>query len=38
MEGIARIELELPPNGTATARFGRALSAAAKVAGVETVL
>jgi uncharacterized protein (TIGR02231 family) len=33
-DGIARIELELPPNGTKTARFAWELSAAAKVAGV----
>lgn len=33
-EGVARIELELPPHGTRTAVFAWTLSAAAKVAGV----
>lgn len=33
-EGVARLELELPPNGTQTAIFSWELSAAAKVAGV----
>ncbi|MCC6334263.1 MAG: mucoidy inhibitor MuiA family protein [Myxococcales bacterium] len=33
-DGIARIELELPPNGTKTAVFAWELSAAAKVAGI----
>ncbi|MEW6430287.1 MAG: DUF4139 domain-containing protein [Myxococcota bacterium] len=33
-DGIARIELELPPNGTKTAVFSWELSAAAKVAGL----
>jgi len=33
-DGIARLELELPPNGTKTAVFAWELSAAAKVAGL----
>lgn len=33
-DGIARVELELPPNGTKTAVFSWELSAAAKVAGL----
>lgn len=33
-EGIARLELELPPNGTHTVKFAWELSAAAKVAGL----
>lgn len=33
-EGIARIEIELPPRGTRTATFAWELSAAGKVAGV----